>query len=67
MDQLFELLFRLVCFPVGWPVMKLITWGRYPKRGAWFAQTPQADWTSGLGLLIWTLVLLALLKQFDFS
>ncbi|MBB2897036.1 hypothetical protein [Pseudomonas sp. AS2.8] len=66
MDYLLELLLRLFCFPIGWPVMKLLSWGRYPKPKTWFAETPQSDWTSGIGLLVWTVVLLAVLKQFEF-
>ena len=65
-DTLLEPLFRAIFFPIGWPVVKLITWGKYPKKGVWFSDTPQSDWTAGIGLAVVLIVMMAVLKQFVF-
>lgn len=67
MEILFELIARAVCFPVGWPVVKLITLGKYPSKGAWFAETPEAEWTMGIGLAVLVITMMAVLKQFVFT
>ncbi|MEG5262747.1 hypothetical protein TRP66_00415 [Pseudomonas sp. JDS28PS106] len=64
MDVLIEIICRAICFPVGWPLVKLITLGKYPSRGSWFASTPKAQWTTGSGLAVLTIVMMAVLKQF---
>ncbi|RSC25211.1 hypothetical protein EGT09_01825 [Pseudomonas putida] len=51
-DTLTEVIFRAICFPIGWPIVRLITLGRYPSRGSWFACTRESEWTSAVGLAV---------------
>lgn len=30
----YEIFFSTICYFIGWPVCKLLTWGRYPEQGA---------------------------------
>lgn len=64
LDVLAEVIFHAICFPVGWPIVKLITRGKYPAKGSWFAETPEAQWTSAVGLAALTIAMMAALKQF---
>jgi hypothetical protein len=66
LDLLLEPVFRAICFPIGWPFIKLMTWGRYPTKGAWFAQRQESDWTAGIGLTVLAVIMMAVLKQFVF-
>lgn len=63
-DALVELMFRTICFPVGWPVVKIITLGKYPSKGSWFASTPESQWTTGTGAVVLAVAMMAALKQF---
>ncbi|MGA8138796.1 MULTISPECIES: hypothetical protein [Pseudomonas] len=65
-DMLTEVIVRAICFPVGWPVVKLLTRGKYPAKGSWFADTPQAQWTTAVGLAALVIAMMAALKQFAF-
>ena len=38
---LFEVVARAIFYPVGWPIVKLLTLGKYPVKGSWFAETQQ--------------------------
>ncbi|ARU88576.1 hypothetical protein B9K09_11645 [Pseudomonas sp. M30-35] len=58
-----ELLLRCISFPIGWPLVKLFTLGRYPTKGSWFADRPETQWTAGIGLAVLVLVLMIMLKQ----
>jgi hypothetical protein len=66
LDPLIEVIFRAIFFPVGWPIMRLITLGKYPSKGAWFASTPESDWTCGVGLAVLLIAGMAAMKQFVF-
>ncbi len=63
-DILVEVIFRAVCFPIGWPLMRLVTLGRYPSKGSWFSYTPESEWTSALGLAVLVVAMMAMLRQF---
>ncbi|MCD5994738.1 hypothetical protein KDX38_13755 [Pseudomonas sp. CDFA 602] len=60
-----EPIFRAICYPIGWPIVRLLTLGKYPVKGSWFSTAPAAQWTSGIGLAVLLVVMMALLKQFD--
>ncbi|MCU1758374.1 hypothetical protein NTD84_01380 [Pseudomonas sp. 14P_8.1_Bac3] len=64
LDIFIEVAFRGVCFPFGWPVVKLATLGRYPSSGAWLAHTPEAEWTCAAGLVVLAVAGMFLMGQF---
>ncbi|WP_024647662.1 hypothetical protein [Pseudomonas syringae] len=63
---LFEVVGRAIFYPVGWPIIKLLTLGKYPLKGSWFAETPAASWTTGIGAATLCIIMMALFHQFDF-
>jgi hypothetical protein len=63
-DLFSDIIFRAIFFPIGWPIVKLLTLGRYPSKGSWFAETPDAEWTAGLGLAVAVIVGMAAMRQF---
>ncbi|UVJ44993.1 hypothetical protein NVV94_05265 [Pseudomonas sp. LS1212] len=65
-DMLSEVIFRAICYPIGWPIVRLITLGKYPSKGSWFAYTPESEWTCGVGLVVLVVAMMAALKQFAF-
>ena len=65
-DILIEVIFRGVCFPIGWPIVRFVTRGKYPSKGSWFACTPESEWTCGVGLSVLAIGLMAAMKQFIF-
>jgi len=40
-----EYVFQAIFFPIGWPLMKILTLGKYPAKGSWFSENPSAQWT----------------------
>lgn len=64
LTYLFELAFRALCYPIGWPIVRLLTWGRYPQRGMWMSHKPEAEWTSGVGVTVLLIAMMAVLQQF---
>ncbi|MBX8589187.1 hypothetical protein K5D56_07350 [Pseudomonas cichorii] len=64
MEILLEYVFRAIFFPVGWAVVKILTLGKYPVKGSWLAPTPQSEWTSGIGIAVLLIAMMAALKQF---
>ncbi|MBX8513326.1 hypothetical protein [Pseudomonas cichorii] len=64
MEILLEYVLRAIFFPVGWPVVKILTLGKYPVKGSWFAETPQSNWTFGIGIAVSLIAMMAVLKQF---
>ncbi|GFM76906.1 MULTISPECIES: hypothetical protein [Pseudomonas] len=60
-DILVEVVFRAVCYFVGWPVMKALTLGKYPVKGSLFAETAQATLTSLIGIAVLAITVLAIL------
>lgn len=61
-----EIILQAICFPVGWPLMKVLSLGKYPIKGSWFSESPSAQWTSGLGLAVLVVATMAALNQFVF-
>ncbi|WP_455808888.1 hypothetical protein [Pseudomonas koreensis] len=66
LDVLIEAIFRAICFPVGWPIVKLLTRGKYPSKGSWFAYTPESEWISAVGFAVLMIAMMAAMKQFIF-
>ncbi|MDC6491268.1 hypothetical protein EIG75_20245 [Pseudomonas syringae] len=66
-EILVEVVFRAICFPIGWPLMRLITLGKYPSKGSRFSYTPESEWTSALGLAVLAINMMAVLRQFVFT
>lgn len=66
-DTLIEEIFRVACFPIGWPLVRLVTLGKYPSKGSWLACTSEAEWTAAVGLAILVVAMMAVMKQFVFS
>lgn len=66
-DTLIEEMFRVACFPIGWPFMRLVTLGKYPSKGSWLACTSEAELTAAIGLAILVVGLMAAMKQFVLS
>lgn len=66
LDILIEVIFRAICFPIGWPIVRLITLGKHPSKGSWFAYTPESEWTSAVGLAVLVIAIMAAMKQFIF-
>lgn len=59
-----EVVFRAICYPIGWPVIKIFTLGKYPVKDSWLTQTPQAEWTSAIGVAVLVIAMMAVLRQF---
>lgn len=66
-DTLIEEIFRVACFPIGWPLVRMVTLGKYPSKGSWLACTPEADWTAAVGLAILVVAMMVATKQFVLS
>ena len=66
LDILIEVIFRAICFPIGWPIVRLITLGKYPTKGSWFTYTPESKWTSALGLAVLVIAIMTAMRQFIF-
>ena len=56
---------RAIFFPIGWPIVKLISLGRYPRKGMWFKDTPESNWTMGLGIAAVMIAMMVVLHQFQ--
>lgn len=62
MDILIEVFFRAICYPIGWPIVKIFTLGKFPGKNQWMSYSPESEWTAGVGfaaviITIMTLVL----------
>lgn len=76
MDQLLSLVVRLLadivgdfllgtlCYWLGWPWVKLLTLGRYPRHG-WRSGHREEIWVQCVGLLVVVLGMMAAFGQFD--
>ncbi|KGS12246.1 MULTISPECIES: hypothetical protein [Pseudomonas syringae group] len=62
---LFDVVGRAIFYPVGWPIVKLLTLGKYPAKGSWFTETPAANWATGVGMAILAFIIMALFHQFS--
>ncbi|CAN7260274.1 hypothetical protein LOY47_20240 [Pseudomonas brassicacearum] len=63
-DFVLEPVARAIFYPIGWPIVKLISWGRYPSKGMWFKDTPESNWTMGLGIAAVVIAIMVALHQF---
>ena len=54
-----------VFFPIGGPIVKLVTWGRCPRKGMWFKDTPESNWTIGAGVAVLVIAMMVALQQFQ--
>lgn len=61
---LFKVVMQAILFPLGWPVVKLLTLGRYPVKGTWFSDSRQETVTAMIGMAAALVVMMALLGQF---
>lgn len=52
-ELLLEAVSRLVCYPVGWVVVRCVTLGRYPAKGGLAGFTHGSEWTCAVGLAVW--------------
>jgi len=60
-----RLLFEYIFYAIGWPFVKIITLGTYPKgkqEFGWYSESREGTWTSMLGLLITVCSVLAYLE-----
>ena len=64
-EVLAGLIVTAICFPVGWPIVNLVTLGKYPSKGSWFAGTAQNQWTTMTGVSFLIIVMMVAFKQFD--
>lgn len=77
MDEIALLLLRLIAYLIieviigtilywlGWPFVKLVTWGRYPKR-KWAIDSVESNCVVAAGLAAWVMGVMAALGQFAF-
>jgi len=64
LQQLARALFGILCYAIGWPFMKLLTLGAYPRKHGWLDHERDGLWTSMLGLVILLVAILAVCGQF---
>lgn len=64
LQQLARVLFYGLCYAIGWPFVKLITLGTYPRKHGWLDDNRDGLWTSMLGLVILLVGILAVCGQF---
>lgn len=64
LDAILDFIADLILYPIGWPVLKLFTLGKYPVKGSWFAESAQANWTRAIGLAVVGVVIMVVAHQF---
>lgn len=50
-----QLIFEVIFYYVGWPFVKIMTLGRYPKgqtRNGWKSESHEGVWTSCVGVIV---------------
>lgn len=62
--ELFAPALRALFYPLGWPVVKLTTLGRYPQKDSWLRNTRQTDITVIIGFAVALVGMMAALQQF---
>ncbi|OAL59928.1 hypothetical protein A6R74_01270 [Halomonas sp. ALS9] len=67
-----EIFFRTICYWVGWPICKLVTFGKYPSvtKVVYLEQHRHRDdgvWCSVVGLITLIVLGLYLLGQFSYN
>lgn len=58
-----ELFFGTLCYWLGWPWVKLITLGKYPRHG-WLSGRREETYVQCVGVAVLALGLMAVLGQF---
>ncbi|TDJ77285.1 hypothetical protein E2H86_08870 [Pseudomonas putida] len=61
-----EVVFWFIFYWLGWPVVKLATFGRMPK-GNWRRETTERNWVSCVGIAVFAFVIMGLWDQVSFS
>jgi hypothetical protein len=54
-EILLEMLFAAILFWIGWPIVKVLTLGRYPCGQKCLDDTPQANWARATAIAALTL------------
>ncbi|MFK3774549.1 hypothetical protein [Pseudomonas sp. NPDC089406] len=62
--DLLAVLMRVVCYPIGWLVLRLLTFGHYPRRGIWLSGSTPEVMTTMLGVVVLLVGVMALAGQF---
>lgn len=44
-------------------LVRLITLGKHPSKGSWFAYTPKSEWTSAVGLAVLVIAIMAAMNS----
>ncbi|MGR2741005.1 hypothetical protein ACUY1T_21365 [Billgrantia sp. Q4P2] len=50
-----QIIFEVIFYYVGWPFVKVMTLGRYPKghaRNGWKSESYEGIWTSCVGVMV---------------
>ncbi|WP_341523881.1 hypothetical protein AABC73_12720 [Pseudomonas sp. G.S.17] len=63
-EAIAEVLARVVCYPVGWLFIRLVTLGKFPSKWEWFDETVAAQWTLGIGCAVLVVTMMVALHQF---
>lgn len=62
--DLLAALMRVVCYPIGWVVLRLLTFGHYPRRGIWLSGSKPEVMTTMLGVVVVLVGVMVLAGQF---
>ena len=60
----FDLICGTVFYFIGWPFVKLATFGRYPIKG-WLSGSREETYVCCVGIVVFAIALMAALGQFD--
>ena len=58
-----ELIFGTVFYFIGWPFVKVATWGNYPANG-WLNGSKEEAYVCCVGIVVFAITLMAVLGQF---
>ena len=59
-----ELLLSTFFYAIGWPFVKVATFGKYPKR-EWLSGSRNETYVCCVGVLVFVITLMAVLGQFN--
>lgn len=65
LDALLEPFYGPALYAVGWPIMKVLTLGRYPRPGLSRSYCMEAQWVRGAGVALLVLLGAAALGLFS--
>jgi hypothetical protein len=65
LEELFKPLVAPLLYAVGWPIVKLLTLGRYPRPGLSRSYCMEAQWVRGAGVTLLVLLGAAALGLFS--